>query len=236
MFHFKKFSIDDSLSALKTGTDSVLLGSWTETGGAERVLDIGTGSGLLALMMAQRLPAAQIDAIEISADEAEVAQRNALMSPWSSRINVVCDSFQHFASVSLKKYDLVISNPPFFSNALRSPHAARNFARHDHMLPAGELFAGIAAILASSGRISLVFPFDAEKRMISAAANSGIFPNRITRVSSKPSLPPHRILALMSANKTAQCIEDDFIIYTENGKRSHAYSTLAHEFYLDALV
>ena len=142
---------------MKVGTDGVLLGAWAE--GGKRILDIGTGTGLIALMMAQRFPASTIDAIEIDSDAASQAVDNVKLSSFSNIVHVMNGSFQDFASsMPSKQYDSIVSNPPFFNNSLKNPDEARMLARHTDTLSFRDLFHGVEKLLMDDGVFSAIIP------------------------------------------------------------------------------
>ena len=232
MFHFKKFSIDDTGSAMKTGTDAVLLGAWAPTGEQSRILDIGTGSGILALMMAQRTTDSLIDAVEIHKDAFELAMKNVEISPWKSRIRIHHVSFQDFSNSASHLYEFIISNPPFFSNALKNPDPARSLARHDDSLQPHELFYGIDKLLTKEGQAALIFPFDVLKDRIFVARLFSLFPLMITSIRSSPQHKPHRAMVLFGKTQNQTIIEDELVIYSLKSVYSEAYKELTRDFYL----
>ena len=162
-FDFKQFSVEQSGAAMKVGTDGVLLGAWValpDEGGA--VLDIGTGTGLLALMVAQRSAESRIVAVEIEPQAAEQAAANVAASRWSERIEVVCADVRDYSPSGT--FDLIISNPPYFSASLHSPDAARNLARHSDTLSLGALASAAVRMLSPRGRLAVVLPADSEQQ------------------------------------------------------------------------
>ncbi|MCE1199447.1 MAG: methyltransferase [Marinilabiliales bacterium] len=157
-FRFKQFTIEQEKAALKVGTDGVLLGAWTPLDAARTVLDVGSGTGLIALMLAQRSPEIICDAIELDLPSAEEAARNFANAPSRDRLAIHCGDFNHFASICGKKYDLIVSNPPFFSKAIKSDNPAVSLARHDDALSFSQLLAGSKRLLGSSGRLAVILP------------------------------------------------------------------------------
>ena len=150
MFRFKHFSVEQNRCAMKVGTDGVLLGAWVPVRDTDRrVLDIGTGTGLIALMLAQRTAGARITALDVDPACAEQARENADASPWGGRIETVCAPVQAFGA---EPFDLIVSNPPFYDNSLPSPDAARTTARHTASLPFAELLDAVGRLLAPEGR------------------------------------------------------------------------------------
>ncbi|PZF71544.1 tRNA1(Val) (adenine(37)-N6)-methyltransferase [Taibaiella soli] len=156
-FQFKQFKIEQGSAAMKVSTDACIQGAWTAVQAADHdVLDIGCGTGLLSLMLAQKQSEIQIDAVELDADAALQASQNVKHSPWSDRINVFQEDIKDFRPE--KKYDLIICNPPFFQNSLLGPDELRNQARHNHTLSYQDLFDVIEKHLHPSGRASILLP------------------------------------------------------------------------------
>ena len=184
---------------MKVSSDSVLLGSWVDPAGA-RVLDIGTGTGLLALMIAQRNQNAIIDAIDSDLHACLQAAENASASPFASRINVIHRSLDEFARTAENRYDLIISNPPYFAASLKSPDPQRNAARHDSALRLDALISLAAPLLAPGGRIAIILPSQREKELRGIALDNKMKTARITGVSYSSPDDPKRILVELSAN------------------------------------
>ena len=155
-FRFKQFAVEQEDVAMKVGTDGVLLGAWANTGNAKRILDIGTGTGVIALQMAQRNPVAQIHAVEIDETAAKRARANFDLSPWAERMTVEQTAVQEFEPS--EKFDLIVSNPPYFIDSLLPPDAKRSTARHTHDLTFDELDSAVCRLLADDGRFALILP------------------------------------------------------------------------------
>ena len=155
-FRFKQFSVEQDDVAMKVGTDGVLLGAWAECDGARRILDIGTGTGVIALQMAQRNPTAQVQAVEIDETAAHRARANFDNSPWAERLEVAQTAVQEFSPT--EKFDLIISNPPYFIDSLLPPDAKRSTARHTHDLTFEELDRAVCRLLAENGKFALILP------------------------------------------------------------------------------
>lgn len=230
MFRFKHFGLSDENATMKTGTDAVLLGSWADIEGCNTMLEVGTGSGIIALMLAQRSKAV-IDAIEVDEPSVLLARYNIQQSPWPDRIKVHHGSFQQFAAATGNRYDAVISNPPFFSHALRAPDPARRRARHDDELPATDLIGNAAGILAPGGKIHLVVPFRDLKKWETEASFRQLFCIRITQVIPKEGKPPFRALVTFSG-KPAPLVKDSLVIHNSDGSYSDEYKNLTKDFYL----
>ena len=159
MFQFKQFTIRQELCAMKVGTDGVLLGAWAQ--GGARILDAGTGTGVIALMMAQRYPEAQVTAIDIDEGAVRQAQQNVEQAPFARQVTVVHEALQEHQG----EYDAVVSNPPFFIDSLAAPDEQRNMARHTATLTYGQLMQAAYRLLSDEGELSVVVPFDYRQRM-----------------------------------------------------------------------
>ncbi|MGN0048603.1 MAG: tRNA1(Val) (adenine(37)-N6)-methyltransferase [Bacteroides sp.] len=228
-FQFKKFTIEQALCAMKVGTDGVLLGAWTPVDDAARILDVGTGTGLIALMLAQRSDAARLVAVEVDPAAACQAQANVDASPWSGRVAVVCQDFREF--VTEVPFDMMVSNPPYFTDDLKSPDRQRTLARHAGGLNYDLLFRRAARLLAPDGRVSLIVPADVEREVLQAAWLHGFHPMRVTRVYTKPGKPCRRLLMLFGRQEEA-CHTDELFIERGNQQYSEEYVALTRDFYL----
>lgn len=233
MFHFKKFSIDDSTAAMKVGTDAVLLGAWAKCENETRILDIGSGSGILALMMAQRNKSVPIDAVEIDSDAADIANQNFLLSPWAGQINLYNQSISDFQLHTKHQYSLIVCNPPFFTNSLKTPDKARNLARHNDSLPVSELLEISSRLLLEAGKAAFIIPVDAYEYWQHEAKKCNLFPYCIKVVRSSPTHKPHRILIVFTSVKQTESIDSELIIYQSEKKYSFEYQNLTKDFYLN---
>ena len=208
---------------MKVGTDGVLLGAWAPSG--SRILDVGTGSGLIARMLMQRCPEAEVEGIDI--DEAAVAQAK------ENGVRAFQARLQDWKSDIGDCYDLIVSNPPYFQNSLKNPDRGRELARHTDSLGYEELIAHSARLLKKEGQLALILPAEAEEEIRNLAAPYSLFPTHITRVYSKETKPARRvILAFSRKNSIVGPIEDSLVLEDEKGGRSAAYSKLCEEFYL----
>ena len=214
---------------MKVGTDGVLLGAWAPVGQAARILDVGTGTGLIALQMAQRNALAQVTAVEIDADAADQARRNVAASPWAGRIEVVCADFADFRPD--EPFDLVVSNPPYFVDALRCPDGQRSQARHAGSLNYVSLFRHSRELLAEGGKVSVIVPSEVAGQAEDAAWANGLYPERRTRVHTKQGKPPRRVL-LTFGRKLCPFVEDALYISAPDGSYTEAYKALTRDFYL----
>lgn len=208
---------------MKVGTDGVLLGAWAPSG--SRILDVGTGSGLIARMLMQRYPEAEVEGIDI--DEAAVAQAK------ENGVRAFQARLQDWKSDIGNCYDLIVSNPPYFQNSLKNPDRGRELARHTDSLGYEELIAHSVRLLKEEGQLALILPAEAEEEIRNLAARYSLFPTHITRVYSKETKPARRvILAFSRKNSIVGLIEDSLVLEDEKGGRSAAYSKLCEEFYL----
>lgn len=217
---------------MKVGTDGVLIGAWAAHPDPKTILDIGCGNGLVAMMLAQRYPTAKITAIEIEESACRQAAINFELSTWNERLNLIHNDFLKFASATSLQFDLIVSNPPFFSNSLKSHDETKNLARHDERLPLAELLACSSQILSPHGSLSLILPFSEKTQLVSHLDKSGLKLMNFTTVLPKPGKKAHRIL-IRAGFENNSFIED--MIEIETGER-HEYSDrfkqLVEEFYL----
>lgn len=231
MFQFKQFTINDDRCAMKVGTDGVLLGAWANVDHASRVLDVGAGCGLIALMLAQRFPQIRVTALELDAEAAEQARDNVEKSPFSSQIEVVQGDFSLYSS---GPFDAIVSNPPFFEEDLLPPDAARANARHtSSALNFENLVAGSVRLLVDGGTLSVIIPKNAQNRFHSICNKHGLTLLRATDVRTVVRKAPKRVmLHFAKCPNAAVAVVRDEIILMEDGKRSAAYTHLCREFYL----
>lgn len=232
MFHFKKFSIDDSTAAMKIGTDSVLLGAWVLCDKESRILDIGAGSGILSLMLAQRNEKTAIDAVEVDPDAADNAKLNVKLSPWPDQIQIFSTTIQEFSVKAKQKYSLIICNPPFFTNSLKAPDKARNLARHNDSLPVNELLDSTSKLISENGKAAFIIPADAYENWKIEADKRHLFPKHLTWVKSSPTHAPHRAMVIFSRKKQTVIPEDEICIYTSEKNYSQQYREITRDYYL----
>jgi tRNA1Val (adenine37-N6)-methyltransferase len=233
VFRFKQFEVKQSDSAMKVGTDSVLLGCLAEQAGTSAILDIGTGTGLLCLMMTQRFPHAIIDAVEIDASAYEEAKLNAEQSPWNDRITIHHQSFQDFENAAAKKYDLIISNPPYYkaSGNIKIADVSRSNARHDGELPFEALLKGCSSLLQNEGSCWFVLPIQEAEWLVAACSTCGLYLNQRISIFPKRSKEANRVV--LALGKTQQpLIEKRITIYNEDGSYTQEYFELTQEFLL----
>jgi tRNA1Val (adenine37-N6)-methyltransferase len=196
-FHFKQFTIYHDRCAMKVGTDGVLLGAWVDLSNVQRALDIGTGSGLIAMMMAQRAEAS-IDAIEIDPEAADQARSNVQNGPWPTRIHVHQTSLQSFVESIDTTYDLLISNPPFFRASTRPHQARRGQARHDDSLPPDDLLHAAEKCLHETGSLAVIYPVSEAQDFHVQAHERGFRCHRALAVAGREGKAPKRVLSQWS--------------------------------------
>ena len=231
-FQFKQFKIIQEKAAMKVGTDGVLLGSWVNVSGAKSILDVGTGTGVIALMLAQRSEA-QITGIEIEKMAAEEAAENAFRSPWDSRISIKNMSFQQFTVNTNQTFNLIVSNPPFFINNQKSKNSNLAIAKHNDLLPFSEMLSGSLKLLAENGRLALILPVEPAKIFIELAQKHRLFLNRLTRVKPNSKKEVHRYLMEFSKIET-ELETDELTIHKDDGSDfTSRYKNLTREFYLN---
>ena len=233
-FRFKQFKIDQDRTAMKVGTDGVLLGAWTSLNHVPNsILDIGTGTGVIALMLAQRSTAELIDALEIDEDAYEQAVENFENSNWGDRLFCYHAAFDEFVEEMQdeEKYDLIVSNPPFYSADYSSGDAKRDQARFAQALPFEELLEGVSLLLSKSGIFSVVIPYAEEEKFLYLAGDYNLFPQRITRVKGTPESAVKRSLLELSF-LTPQSKVNELIIETARHQYTSEYTELVKDFYL----
>lgn len=229
-FDFKQFSLSNDISAMKISTDGVLLGAWADVRNKKRILDVGTGTGLIALMLAQRNDNALITALDIDDNAFKEATLNTENSPWKDRVNVPHCDFKQFASS--EKYDLIVSNPPYFNNGIKAPDSSRATARHNDTLEYSDIIKATQFLLSESGIISLIAPADRLDDISYEATVNGFKIHRITTVFNKPGAKPIRIL--VEFGKEDKISERKTLyIRNENNQYSQEYKTLTKDFYIN---
>lgn len=233
-FRFKRFTVNQSGCAMKVGTDGALLGAWCGAARDDwrRVLDVGTGTGLIALMAAQRFPSARVDAIDIVPESCRCAAANFAASPWGDRCRVWRAALQEYAA-SGERYDLIVSNPPYFVGSLLCPDASRTAARHTASLSHAELAAGAAALLEPGGRLAVILPPEESRRFVAEAVGAGLCPVRETAVRTVPRKPPRRVMTELVKGEPPCGVErSELAVECAPGVWSDGYRALMRDFYL----
>lgn len=233
-FSFKQFTIQQEKCAMKVCTDACILGAWTagklqHFPSIQTILDIGCGTGLLSLMLAQKT-SAHIDAVEIDADAANQAKENVDQSPWKERINVIHNSIQDFTPETT--YDLIISNPPFFEDDLRSPDKSKNDSKHDTSLKLDELVDCIKKNLSNNGIAAVLIPFHRTDHLAILIKERGLHIIESLFIKQTPSHHYFRSIILFS-EKSALPIEiNELTIHDADRNYTEAFSSLLKDYYL----
>ena len=230
-FNFKQFTIYHDRCAMKVGIDGVLLGVWTNVENSNQILDIGTGTGLIALILAQRSEAL-IDAIDIDPNAVLQALENVEKSPWADRMKVKEMSLQNFAKSTSLSYDLIVSNPPYFINSLKAPSGNRTTARHTESLTHEEIILNAMSLLKPAGRISMILPVNEALMCEEFALSQGLYCTREVSVFPKPTAVAKRILMEFCLQPYQREVSTLVIEGNERHHYSEDFSKLAKEFYL----
>lgn len=266
-FRFKQFDISQDRCAMKVGTDGVLLGAWApgienfdgdafgdivEKGRNLQILDVGTGTGLIALMMAQRFPYAKVVGIDIDEDACEEACDNVAKSPFANRVEILQCRLQDFCLERLARdgknmnagstdvlemegtsgrFDVIVSNPPFFVNSLKNPDSKRTMARHTDTLPFRDLWHGVRRLLAENGTFSVILPAEVKDDFVAEGCMSGFYLVRQCAVKTVPRKQPKRYLMTFSRHRQNEYESNVEVMMTADGKRSEWYAKKTDEFY-----
>lgn len=234
-FICKEFNVVQSKSTMKVNTDAILLGAWVNVTGSRKILDIGTGTGIIALMLAQRSDAeAKIDAVEIDHASAYEAEENFNSCPWNEKLKVFHHSVQDFSQNNIGQYDLVVSNPPFYTGGTFSDNENRNNVRHTVKLSPGDLLIAAGRLLSAKGRMAVILPFLEGERFIERAERMGFSQSRILEVQSKENLPIERLLIeLVKEYKSKNVVREGLVLLKEGKDRIYTndYKKLTSDFY-----
>ena len=235
VFQFKEFEVKHARSAMKIGTDAVLLGAWaTGNHPVNSILDIGAGTGILALQLAQRFSAETIDAVELDPDAFEECVENFENSPWSDRLYCYHASFTEFYSEIEEKYDLIVSNPPFFTEPpkLEISNVSREKARFQEHLGFEELLQGVSVLLSEKGEFSVVLPFSEQEKFISIANKYQLYISEILNVRGQPTSPIKRTMLKFRRNETQNISTKELTIEHSRHDYTQDYIDLVKDFYL----
>lgn len=233
MFSFKQFTIQQDKCAMKVGTDGVLLGAWAPVEhNPYSVLDIGAGTGLIGLMLAQRSPAEQIDAIEIDDDAYEQCVDNFENSPWGDRLFCYHAGLDEFMEEPEDEYDLIISNPPFYTEDYTSGDDQRDKARFEASLPFEDLAEAASVLLSDIGIFAVIIPYKEEAGFLAIAKENELYPVKITRVKGTPTTETKRSLIAFSRDEVAEVAVDELVIETARHLYTKEYIALTQDFYL----
>jgi len=232
-FQFKQFSLEQDQCAMKIGTDGVLLGAWAPIlHNPYSILDIGTGTGIIALMLAQRSNAAQIDALEIEENAYEQATDNFENSPWNDRLFCFHAGLDEFMEEPEDEYDLIVSNPPFYAEDYKTNDEQRDLARFQDALPFEDLVEAADLLLSENGILAVIIPYKEEERFLAIAKEFELYPIKTTRVKGTPSSEIKRSLLALSRNKIDVPTIDELVIEIGRHEYTPEYIELTKEFYL----
>jgi tRNA1Val (adenine37-N6)-methyltransferase len=233
MFQFKQFSVQQNKTAMKVGTDGVLLGAWAPINhNPFSILDIGAGTGIIALMLAQRTNAEQIDALEIDEDAYEQAVGNFENSPWSDRLFCFHAGLDEFIDEPEDEYDLIVSNPPFYAENYKTQNEQRDLSRFQDAMPFEELIEAADLLLSENGIFAVIIPFKEEENFIALAKEWELYPLKITRVKGNLISPVKRSLLAFSRNQIPEIAIDELIIEIDRHVYTPEYIELTKDFYL----
>jgi tRNA1Val (adenine37-N6)-methyltransferase len=233
MFQFKQFTVQQDRCAMKIGTDSVLLGAWTPIeNNPFSILDIGSGTGILSLMLAQRSAAEQIDSLEIDEDAYEQCVENFENSPWPDRLFCFHAGLDEFIEEPEDEYDIIISNPPFYSEDYKSDNSQRDLARFQDALPFEDLVEAADLLLSENGIFSVIIPFKEEERFIDLCAEVELFPVKVTRVKGSHTTPIVRSLLAFKRYELSVLEADELVIEINRHEYTDDYINLTKDFYL----
>ena len=232
-FRCKKFPVNQDGAAHPAGTDSILLGSWADVRQVSRALDIGTGTGIIALMLSQRLEESgrdfQVDAVEIHGPSAACARQNFIQSPWNSHLHLSESPVQ--AYFPAQQYDLIVSNPPYFTETIIAPEEARRNARSTQTLNISDLVAAMERLLLPTGKCCLIMPVQEGRRLYELAATVGLYLTGIVSVVTKPGKKPERLLIQLE-KKPYHFERSDLLLFDENNLPTERYKKMTGDFYL----
>ena len=232
-FNFKQFSVQQDKCAMKIGTDSVLLGAWCPIDNNPfSVLDIGAGTGVLSLMLAQRSHAEQIDALEIDEDAYEQCVENFEASPWSDRLFCFHAGLDEFIEEPEDEYDIIISNPPFYSEDYKTDNSQRDLARFQDAMPFEELVEAADLLLSENGIFAVIIPYKEEERFIDLCAEVELFPVKVTRVKGSHTTPIVRSLLAFKRYELSVLTADELVIEINRHEYTDDYINLTKDFYL----
>jgi tRNA1Val (adenine37-N6)-methyltransferase len=231
-FYFKQFKVEDGRSTMKVGTDAVLLGAAVDVTGVRNILEIGTGSGVIALIMAQRSEA-NIDALEIDESSVMQAMENVIQSPWKDRISIIHNSLQNFTDQTEKKYDLIVSNPPYFSRSLKSPKEKRNISRHDESLNFDELISCSSNLISPDGSLWVILPIKESAEFADIAKRNNFHLHYRLNILPKENQIIQRYILHLKKIDNQDIKEENLVIRNTDNEYSEEYRRMTGEFYLD---
>lgn len=241
VFHFKGFSVSHCRSSMKVGVDAVLLGAWIRRPGT-RILEVGTGCGVIALILAQKLPDVEIDAIDIDIDSIKEAKENFKRSQWNSRLHAELISWEDkIEEIKVKiqkegdraKYDLILSNPPYFDSGVHNPTTSREKARHQSSLSVFTLIKDSGNILKENGVLGMIFPMEYRNKAVELAKKEGLEVKRECRIRNNSSRPYKRVMIeLKRTNDPISQTEVELLTLFATGEPTMEYRHLCRDLYL----
>lgn len=232
-FTFKKFTIKQTICTMKVNTDGVLLGAWANIKNCKKVLDIGTGTGVIALMIAQRSDKTHILGIDIDENSSVEAKENVVNSPFHERVEIKNISIQDFVKEGKDTFELIISNPPFFTGGTFSANENKANVRHTIKLPHGDLLNAVNSLLDTKGDFALILPYIEGLRFMELAERSMLYPSHITEVRHRKEKPIERLLINFKKEKTSKPLTEELLIMEEDAQTySEAFKALTKEFYI----
>lgn len=232
-FCFKQFTIEQNNAAMKVGTDGVLLGSWADCKNSKMILDIGTGTGLIAIMLAQRFNS-NIHGIEIDISAYIDAKKNIALCKWENRITVENISLQEYCLKNNNKFDSIVCNPPYFKDSFKANSTSRNNARHDDNLNLNTLFFHASDLLNHNGSFHIIYPSDRYNDLVTTAGLHNLFPNKELYIKPTPDKPHKRIIISFSKYKSLNT-QSSTLVIEDNGRHQYSdeYKELTKDFYLN---
>lgn len=232
-FAFKQFTIKQDKCAMKVSTDAVLLGAWVSPNGSKTILDIGTGTGVIALMMAQKSNA-DIIAIDIDKESTEQAKTNVAESIFHSKVKVVHSSFQAMSNTTTEKFNLIITNPPYFVDSLKNVDDTKKYARHNDLLPFEELVNGVKKLLHEKGKFCLILPKNESAIFRDLAKQKGLYLSKLMRVRTKPASETEKRHLMQFEFRETEYSETTLVIESEKHfDYTDEYKQLTKDYYLN---
>lgn len=232
-FAFKQFTIKQDKCAMKVSTDAVLLGAWVTPNGSKTILDIGTGTGVIALMLAQKSNA-KITAIDIDKDSTEQARANVAESIFREKVEVVHSSFQVMSNIYSEKFNLIVTNPPYFVDSLKNADDTKKFARHNDLLPFEELIMGVKKMLDEKGKFCLILPKNEAVIFRDIAKQKGLYLSKLMRVKTKPSIETEKRHLMQFEFKETEFSESTLTIESDRHfDYTEEYKELTKDYYLN---
>ena len=230
VFRTRSFDVVQQENVMKVNSDAILLGAWADYSGSENILDIGTGTGIIAMIAAQKSDASRIVGIEISEPCCKEGAENFKQSIYSDRLEAICESIQDYAQFSQDKYDLIVSNPPFFTGGTFSDNENRNNVRNTIRLSHGDLLIAVRKLLSPQGRFYVILPYLEGERLIDMAARYDLYPSSILEVRGKSDKPIERLVISLSFQISSdELSRSELVMYEDDGSYTDAYIKLTED-------